>query len=138
MMHNQKNQFRDEVSAAICELPIFLRSIETNIDTSIECFNSDNTEDGELYLNKVMNCISSFIKLSSILCRETFSLNPTFDSTSIKNLQIHLLSLIKGIQFALKSSDMIMLNDLLEYELKDNLSQWRISTIPTLKVLIKK
>ncbi len=55
------------------------------------------------------------------------------ESLPIKELQIHLLSIIKAIREAYISEDFIMLTDLLEYELSDNLTQWKILILPTLK-----
>lgn len=126
-----------EVRDAILELPKFIRSIEKNLDLSIDYFKSDNIKDAQLYLEKSMNCISSFIRLTSILSRETKSINVGYDNISIKNLQIHLLSLTKGIKQALIAEDDLMLNDLMEYELKDNLSQWNISIVPQLRAIYK-
>lgn len=51
----------------------------------------------------------------------------------IKELQIHLLSVIKAVLNAQKCSDEIMLADLLGHELKDNLTQWKIQILPSLK-----
>lgn len=54
-------------------------------------------------------------------------------SQNIQNLEIHLLSVIKGLLPAKEKNDWIMLCDLLEYELIDNLTQWKIKAIPELK-----
>ena len=54
---------------------------------------------------------------------------------TIKQLEIHLLSVVKGILTAEKKNDTVMLMDLLEYELKDNLTQWKITAIPQIKRL---
>jgi hypothetical protein len=50
-----------------------------------------------------------------------------------KSTQIHMLSIFKALQNALNSSDLIVLNDLLEYELKDTLRSWKHSLIPSIK-----
>jgi hypothetical protein len=51
----------------------------------------------------------------------------------IQKLEIHLLSIIKALLQAKESNDLIMLCDLLEYELVDNLTQWKIKVLPELK-----
>lgn len=56
-------------------------------------------------------------------------------SRSVQNLEIHLLSIVKGLLPAKENNDIIMLCDLLEYELIDNLTQWKIKAIPELKNL---
>lgn len=56
-------------------------------------------------------------------------------SESIQKLEIHLLSIVKAILLAKENNDNVMLSDLLEYELIDNLTQWKIKIIPFLKSL---
>lgn len=56
---------------------------------------------------------------------------------SILKLEIHLLSVLKAILIAKEKDDIIMLRDLLEYELIDNLTQWKIKVLPELKKLKK-
>ncbi|MDC1173844.1 hypothetical protein OAT67_00480 [Bacteriovoracaceae bacterium] len=53
----------------------------------------------------------------------------------VQKLEIHLFSIIKALLPAKEKEDIIMLCDLLEYELKDNLTQWKIQAIPALKKL---
>lgn len=55
------------------------------------------------------------------------------ESLPIKELQIHLLSIVKALRAAYMKEDYIMLTDLLEYELSDNLTQWKILILPILK-----
>ncbi len=54
---------------------------------------------------------------------------------SFQALEIHLLSIMKALLPAKEKGDTIMLCDLLEYELIDNLTQWKIKIIPELKKL---
>ena len=54
---------------------------------------------------------------------------------SVSQLEIHLLSILKAIVPAKEKNDLIMLCDLLEYELVDNLKQWKIKALPELKSL---
>jgi hypothetical protein len=54
---------------------------------------------------------------------------------SMQTLEIHLLSVLKALLPAKEKEDIIMLCDLLEYELIDNLTQWKIKVIPELKQL---
>jgi len=56
-------------------------------------------------------------------------------STGHKNLEIHLLSVLKGLLAAKERNDVIMISDLLEYELKENITQWKIKVIPEMKTL---
>lgn len=54
---------------------------------------------------------------------------------SFHDLEIHLLSVLKATLQAKEKQDIIMLYDLIEYELLDNLKQWKIMAIPQLKNL---
>jgi hypothetical protein len=45
------------------------------------------------------------------------------------------LSVIKALLPAKEKNDVVMLCDLLEYELIDNLTQWKIKVLPELKKL---
>lgn len=61
-------------------------------------------------------------------------LGERFNKTeTLQNLEIHLLSVLKGLIPAKEKNDIVMLCDLLEYELIDNLTQWKIKAIPELK-----
>jgi hypothetical protein len=53
----------------------------------------------------------------------------------VQKLEIHLLSVMKALLQAKEKNDTIMLCDLLEYELADNLTQWKIKVLPELKKL---
>lgn len=59
----------------------------------------------------------------------------SFKDENIQKLEIHLLSVMKALLQAKEKDDVIMLCDLLEYELVDNLTQWKIKTLPELKKL---
>lgn len=61
--------------------------------------------------------------------------DPLDESKDIQKLDIHLLGVLKALIPAKEKGDIIMLCDLLEYELIDNLTQWKIKIIPSLKKL---
>ena len=58
-----------------------------------------------------------------------------FKDENIQKLEIHLLSIMRAILQAKEKEDVVMLCDLLEYELIDNLVQWKIKVLPELKKL---
>ena len=103
-----------------------VKSISNELD------NSDQIDLAQMSL--VIDALDLFIKgvnhTSSVILKNNQDLR---DSLPIKELQIHLLSIIKAIREAYMSEDFIMLTDLLEYELNDNLTQWKILILPTLK-----
>ena len=59
----------------------------------------------------------------------------SFKDENLQKLEIHLLSVMKALLQAKEKNDTIMLCDLLEYELADNLTQWKIKVLPELKKL---
>lgn len=88
-------------------------------------------------LKQVMAGIGVFIQSSSFIVRKLKKRYHALDNSSVKNLQIHLLSVLKGIESAHNKQDLLMLEDLLEFELKDNLTKWKILVIPSLKAQVK-
>lgn len=79
--------------------------------------------------------ISRFVELTSLLSRIAFK-----EHKALKNLvrdsHIHLLFVLKGINQAQQKQDLIALEELIKYELKDNLTQWKIDLIPQSKRLL--
>ncbi|MFL5783097.1 MAG: hypothetical protein ACJ76H_00725 [Bacteriovoracaceae bacterium] len=53
-----------------------------------------------------------------------------------KESHVHLLFIMKGINQARQKEDLVALEDLIKYELKDNLTQWKIDLIPQAKRLL--
>lgn len=77
--------------------------------------------------------VQLFAKIHSTLKRVVDL--PKETSENIQKLDIHLLSVLKALIPAKEKNDIIMLCDLLEYELVDNLTRWKIKIIPNLKKL---
>lgn len=77
--------------------------------------------------------VQLFSKIHSTLKRN--NIVNAQSSEDIQKLDIHLLSVLKALIPAKEKNDIIMLCDLLEYELIDNLTQWKIKIIPNLKKL---
>lgn len=118
-------------------LPRYIDKIVYNIDSSIVAVNNNENSNDEII--KIFDNLTNFISLVSIIFRE--SLYQTYDNETLevlKTLKIHQLSIIKALKSAMKNDDQLMLADLLEYELKDNLTQWKISAIPQIKQALKR
>lgn len=84
---------------------------------------------------EVIEIMDLFVQLMSKIHNTLrTNLKDKFTKTeTLQNLEIHLLSILKGLIPAKEKNDIIMLCDLLEYELIDNLTQWKIKAIPELK-----
>jgi hypothetical protein len=127
---------------------------ERNLNTTHELINLS-----QRLLNKILDIVpitAQKLKDSACADRELISISNNLDlfiqlvievhhsidastkerletTTSLKQLKIHLLSVVKAIFQAKKKSDNIMLCDLIEFELKDNLTKWKINVIPQIK-----
>ncbi|MBD64110.1 MAG: hypothetical protein CME62_02810 [Halobacteriovoraceae bacterium] len=82
-------------------------------------------------VSKILSSLNIVIKATRFL---HLSFNKQEQLLKFKTLQIHLLSIMRAARNAQSSNDQIMLSDLLEYELVDNLKQWKILIIPSLKL----
>lgn len=103
-----------------------LNKIISKLDKCVHSFKSQDLEKAKVQLNTIVEALDLFILSSSYICSPAGKL-------PYKELQIHLLSVIKAVSGAVSKEDTIMLTDLLEYELKDNLTQWKIHVLTNLK-----
>jgi len=85
--------------------------------------------------SEVLEIMDLFIQLMIKINRtlRSYSIDQALKNTQLQKLEIHLLSILKALIPAKEKNDIIMLCDLLEYELVDNLKQWKINAIPELK-----
>lgn len=129
--------YKETLTETVLLLPRYIDKILINIDDSINLLNQNESFQDEI--SKIYDDLSNFISLVSIIFRE--SIFQTYDNQTnevLKTLKIHQLSIVKALKSATLSEDKLMLTDLLEYELKDNLTQWKISAIPQLKQALKR
>lgn len=86
-------------------------------------------------LTQLTSDISQFVELTSLLAK---LLQTTVKQTlpEIKDSHLHLLFILKGINQARINLDFVALEELIKYELKDNLTQWKIDFIPQAKRLL--
>jgi hypothetical protein len=113
----------------------YIDTMVDKINALSELYAANNTVEGNRKFAEVIDIIDLFVQLVSNITR-TFrrSIGPKYvTSQTIQNLEIHLLSVMKAMLPAKEKNDIIMLCDLLEYELIDNLTQWKIKAIPELR-----
>ena len=72
-----------------------------------------------------IDALYTFIKLSARV-KKSMDTSDTKLHAAFEKLQIQLFSILKGVKLAFTTSDSEMLSDLLEHELRDNLTQWKI------------
>jgi len=121
----------------IHSFPTYIDQLIEQINTAVKFYSLEKTDIGHAALSGVIETIDVFIQLITHIHKslEVQSDKKLSSGNTIKQLEIHLLSVVKGILTAEKKNDTVMLMDLLEYELKDNLTQWKITAIPQIKRL---
>lgn len=128
---NFKTQEKKSVAQETLDyLPSFLESL---IEQILECSKEHSTD--RLY--PIIEKVDIFIQLMSNI-HNSLNINSECKldmGFTIKELEVHLLFVIKGVNTAFRKDDIIMLQDLLEYELVDNLTQWKIQALPKIKKL---
>lgn len=100
-------------------------------------FNGNQAQEANEELVQVIELMDLYIQLMSKVYKiiRRHDKDQILKDESLQKLEIHLLSVVRALLQAKEKNDLIMLCDLLEYELIDNLTQWKIKVIPELKKL---
>lgn len=112
----------------------FLSDIILDIQTIGE-FKPDREFFWNKKITKLTTDISQFVELTTLLSRIIMS-RQQMTVAGIKESHIHLLFIVKGMNQAQLKQDYVALEELIKYELKDNLTQWKIDLIPQTKKLL--
>lgn len=91
-------------------------------------FSKLSTIERNQQLGILTTSISSFVELSTLAAKYS-----RITSQDLKDNHISLLFIMKAINQAFLKSDWIALEELIKYELRANLTQWKINLIPQLK-----
>jgi len=93
----------------------------------------------EYHSNHILSQLSSevghFVELTTLLAR-LVTLKTKVTIPDIKESHIQLLFIFKAMNQAQAKKDNTALEELIKYELKDNLTQWKILFIPQIKKLL--
>ena len=113
----------------------YIENIIFSIKDTVQLYEQNLHKEANQKFAEVIDIMDLFIQLiskinSTIKKHKGRSLS---DNQDYQKLEIHLLSVLKTLLPAKERNDIIMLCDLLEYELIDNLEQWKTQVIPTLK-----
>lgn len=108
--------------------------IDKVIITTAE-FNKGNLDEANLMFADLIELLDLYVRLITRIHATARKANPSFfeGKQVVQNLEIHLFSIIKALVPAREKNDIVMLSDLLEYELIDNLKQWKIKAIPLIQ-----
>jgi hypothetical protein len=84
---------------------------------------------------KLTHDVSQFVELTTLLTKAVMQFKKA-TIIDFKNSHVHLLFIVKAMIQSNQKADLIALEDLIKYELKDNLTQWKIDLIPQIKRLL--
>lgn len=76
--------------------------------------------------------VGTFVEITTLITR-LLQKRHKLSIVGARESHVHLLFIMKGINQAQLKGDLIALEDLIKYELKDNLTQWKIDLIPQAK-----
>lgn len=115
----------------------YIDYIISQVQVLIVHFQSGDLNAANAHFVEVAELMDLYIQLMGRIYQVIRANNPDrpVKDEGIQRLEIHLLSVMKALLSAKEKNDNIMLCDLLEYELIDNLTQWKIKILPELKKL---
>lgn len=100
---------------------------------------SDLTPEREyIWNNQLMSLtsdVSQFVEITTLISKVMMNRKHSV-FMEIKESHIQLLFILKGVVQAQQKQDLVALEDLIKYELRDNLTQWKIDLIPQTKRLL--
>lgn len=113
----------------------YIDNVIDKIHETLGLYNENKVHEANALFSDVIEVMDLFIQLMSRIHKTIRRYHPQFfqENRTLQQLEIHLLSVMKALVPAKEKNDIIMLSDLLEYELIDNLTQWKIKAIPELK-----
>lgn len=113
----------------------YIDNVIDKIRETLDLYSENKVQEANILFSDVIEVMDLFIQLMSRIHKTIRRYHPHFFSNNktLQQLEIHLLSVMKALIPAKEKNDIIMLSDLLEYELIDNLTQWKIKAIPELK-----
>ncbi len=114
---------------------MYIDHITERIRITVDSFKSNKMDEANHFFAEVIETVDLFIELIAKIQQtlESEWPNRNLSNSSQKELEIDLLNIFKSLIPARENNDIIMLCDLLEYELLDNLKQWKQRVIPEIK-----
>lgn len=116
---------------------LYIDTIVEQISHLTQSYQEGRNDDANIQFAEVIEITDLFIQLISRVQKTLRGhlASKWVKPTNVTQLEIHLLSILKALVPAKEKNDIIMLCDLLEYELVDNLKQWKIKALPELRAL---
>ncbi len=98
-------------------------------------FSRNNPHNYKQQIIALSNDISLIVQVTTLLSKVVFARNKEL-LNQVKDSHMGLLFIMKAINQANQKEDLVALEELIKYELKDNLTQWKIDLIPQIKRFI--
>jgi len=110
---------------------IQIDKVVEHVNYIVSSYRENKAADADIGFVQLVEALDIYVQLITNIHQ---TLKGKFKNESqVQNLEHHLFSILKSLVPAKEKSDVIMLCDLLEYELIDNLEQWKTVAIPTMK-----
>jgi hypothetical protein len=103
---------------------------------NITTYTSQLEDNWNQELSQLTSDISRFVEVTTLVSKLMKAKSPDF-LPNVKNSHIHLLFILKAMNQTQQKQDAVALEELIKYELKDNLTLWKIDLIPQTKRLLK-
>lgn len=115
----------------------YVNSLLDKINETVNLFKLNQIEEANRKFADLVDFLDLYIQLMKLIhkvteIKTTTEIQP---GKTFYDLEIHLFSIIKALLPAKEANDIVMLSDLLEYELAENLVIWKVAAIPALKKL---
>jgi len=113
----------------------YIDNVINKITKLTALYNENKPNEANQLFSEVIEIMDLFVQLMTKIHSTIRRQHPEQlkSNKTLQDLEIHLLSVMRALLPAKEKEDIIMLCDLLEYELVDNLTQWKIKAIPELK-----
>jgi hypothetical protein len=102
---------------------------------TLPLFSSDIELQWNRKLSILISDLGQFVELTT-LSTKYLTQKRNIELPMIKDSHVHLLFVMKAIIQANQKKDALVLDDLIKYELKDNLTQWKIDLLHQMKRLL--
>jgi hypothetical protein len=138
LVYIETQSFVDMAIETTSNMREIIDHINALIDNGLSHFRQDKVEEGMNFFEKTIDFMQIFT--SALIQVKKFIKEQCKDITinkRVSELEIHLLSILKGLFDSREKMDLVMITDLLEYELKVNLTTWKIE-IANLECELKK
>lgn len=117
---------------------VLSQELLSDIFSKINSISELTPEREYIWNNQLMSLtsdVSQFVEITTLISKVMMNRKHSV-FMEIKESHIQLLFVLKGVVQAQQKQDLLALEDLIKYELRDNLTQWKIDLIPQTKRLL--